>query len=150
MDESSYSPSFFAWAPGHDWQHQETDHSRIERFVVGVQGVDEESEPLFDLRSIDPSRLVVHAVERERFQREQQFGGASLKADQSGWTRQRRTLLTIIAALCKNIGLDHNQRGASQRITEMTDGLGVHVDDETIRSLLKDIPDALERCMGDG
>jgi hypothetical protein len=33
---------------------------------------------------------------------------------------------------------------------EMSDDLGVHVDDETIRSLLKDIPDALERRMGDG
>jgi hypothetical protein len=44
MDESSFSRSFFRWAPGRDWQHPETDHSRIDHFAVGDRGVDEAGE----------------------------------------------------------------------------------------------------------
>lgn len=70
LSESSVSIPFFGWAPDCDWKHPETDHSRIERFVIGVHGIDENGDPIFDWRTIDPSKLVVHAVERERFERE--------------------------------------------------------------------------------
>jgi hypothetical protein len=62
-------------------------------------------------------------------------------------TTERNTLLTIIAALCKYDGLDPQERGAAQRIMEMTDDLGAHVDDETIRKHLAKIPVALETRM---
>lgn len=66
------------------------------------------------------------------------------KADRPLATRQRKTCLTIIAALCLSAKIDPQARGASQRIKELTESLGVPVDDETIRTLLSEIPDALE------
>lgn len=69
------------------------------------------------------------------------------KADRPLTTRQRKTCLTIIAALCPSAKIDPQARGASQRIKELTESLGVPVDDETIRTLLSEIPDALEARM---
>jgi len=73
----------------------------------------------------------------------------SLRAmvDKGMTTTERNTLLTIIAALCKYERLDPQGRGAAQRLMEMTDDLGAHVDDETIRKHLAKIPDALETRM---
>ena len=59
-------------------------------------------------------------------------------------TRTRRTYLTIIASLCEICGIKANARGASQRIKEATQKLGSPVDDGTIQSMLKEIPDAVE------
>ncbi len=59
-------------------------------------------------------------------------------------TRTRRTYLTVIAAMCKSVGLDPQTRGTAQRIVVMTDALGAHIDDGTIQSMLKEIPEALE------
>ncbi len=73
--------------------------------------------------------------------------GQPAKVDGPVSTRQRRTLLTIIAALCSNQGIDLQSRGAAQRIMEMTDDLGAHVDDGTIGKALSQIPDALETRM---
>lgn len=69
------------------------------------------------------------------------------KIDRPLTTRQRRTFLTVIAAMCKYEGLDPHGRGTAQRITEMTDDLGAHVDDGTIAKILSEIPDALETRM---
>lgn len=73
----------------------------------------------------------------------------SLRAmvDKALTATERNTLLTIIAALCKHHELDPQARGAAQRIMKMTDDLGAHVDDETIRKHLAKIPDALETRM---
>lgn len=68
-------------------------------------------------------------------------------AEKSLSTTERNTLLTIIAALCKYEGLDPQERGMAQRIMEMTDDLGAHVDDGTILTSLKKIPSALETRM---
>jgi hypothetical protein len=62
-------------------------------------------------------------------------------------TRQRRTFLTIIAALCRKEGIDPEARGSARRIMEMTDDLGAHVDDGTISKVLSEIADALEARM---
>ncbi len=57
---------------------------------------------------------------------------------------RRRSFLTVIAALCETCGLKYNGWGTAQRIKEATETLGNPVDDDTIRSMLKEIPDALE------
>lgn len=57
---------------------------------------------------------------------------------------ERNTLLTLIAALCNYSDLDHQGRGASTQIARLTDDIGAHVDDGTVRKWLKMIPDALE------
>ncbi|MGZ4954405.1 MAG: hypothetical protein ACXV8Q_04760 [Methylobacter sp.] len=69
------------------------------------------------------------------------------KVDRPLTTRQRKTLLTIIAALCSFAKIDPQARGASQRIRELTESLGAPVDDGTIKTLLSEIPDALDARM---
>lgn len=58
-------------------------------------------------------------------------------------TIERNTLLTIIAALCDNSNIKYEDRGAAIRIMEVMDGFGAHIDDGTIRNVLKQIPEAL-------
>ena len=62
-------------------------------------------------------------------------------------TRSRRTLLTIIAALCKKAGINYEDRGAAQRISELTEEIGAVVSDETIRPIISEIDDAVESRM---
>jgi hypothetical protein len=69
------------------------------------------------------------------------------KVDRPITNRARRTLLTIIAALCEHAKLDPQGRGTAQRIRESSESLGAPVDDETIRSALREIDDALETRM---
>lgn len=60
-------------------------------------------------------------------------------------TRERDTLLTIIAALAKLAKIDTSQPGkAALAIEGMTDELGAHVSKRAIEDHLKKIPDALE------
>jgi hypothetical protein len=73
--------------------------------------------------------------------------GRPAKVDRPLHTRQRRTLLTIIAALCEAANIDHTKRGASQRIRSKTELVGAPIDDGTIIKLLEEIPDALETRM---
>lgn len=61
-------------------------------------------------------------------------------------TRERTTLLTLIAALAADAGIDvskHSQAG--DRIAALTQRLGAPVAGRTIENHLKQIPDALER-----
>jgi hypothetical protein len=69
------------------------------------------------------------------------------KVDRPITSRARRTLLTIIAALCEHTKLDPQGRGTAQRIREAAESLGAPVDDETIRNALREIDDALEARM---
>ena len=62
-------------------------------------------------------------------------------------TRERNTLLTIIAAICNYSDIDHKARGAAKQIEGFTDDIGAHVDEATILSHLKKIPTALEPRM---
>lgn len=66
------------------------------------------------------------------------------KPDRQMTTRSRRTLLSIIAALAEHAGVDYQARGAAKRLMEITEYFGIPVDDDTIRVVLKDIPDAVE------
>lgn len=64
--------------------------------------------------------------------------------DKRAITRQRRTLLTVIAALCQKARIDPAGRGAAMAIASMTEDLGAPVSDDSIRAMLRDIPDAIE------
>lgn len=59
-------------------------------------------------------------------------------------TRARRTYLTVIAALCRKAGIDPNSRGAAVAIESATAELGTPVGDDSIRTMLREIPDAVE------
>ena len=69
------------------------------------------------------------------------------KVDRPLSTRQRRTLLTIIAALCKHSSIDTMGRGAAGQIAKLTEAIDANVTDETIAKVLAEIPDALETRM---
>ena len=69
------------------------------------------------------------------------------KIDRPVTMRNRRSMLTVIAAICKYGGLNPQDRGMAQRIMEMTDELGAHVDDGTIATMLSGIPEALRTRM---
>lgn len=71
----------------------------------------------------------------------------SAKVDRPLSTRQRRTLLTVIAAFCNYGKIAPSGRGTAQRIREMTEEIGAPIDDGTIAKLLAEIPDALETRM---
>lgn len=62
-------------------------------------------------------------------------------------TSQRRTLLTIIAALCNHSSIDPQARGASPQIANMTEKIGADITAETIKKYLDEIPDAVESRM---
>jgi hypothetical protein len=63
-------------------------------------------------------------------------------------TTERKTLLTIIAALVKDAKLNINQPGKAAIFIEgLTDELGAHVSKRAIEDHLKKIPDALETRM---
>ena len=61
--------------------------------------------------------------------------------------RERATLLTIIAALAENAGIDVSQPSkASGQIEALTTrALGIRIPARTVENHLKAIPDALER-----
>jgi hypothetical protein len=71
------------------------------------------------------------------------------KVDRPITTRARRTMLTIIAALCKKAEIDYQERGAATEIKKATERIKAPVDDETIRKLLDEIEDAVDSRMKD-
>ncbi|MFV9474688.1 hypothetical protein ACM5Q9_09740 [Advenella sp. RU8] len=58
-------------------------------------------------------------------------------------TRERNTLLVIIAGLCDYSDIDHKGREAAGQISRMTDEIKASITAETIRGHLNNIPDAL-------
>ncbi len=59
-------------------------------------------------------------------------------------SKERNTLLILIAALCRQARVDYKQRGISAAIQKMTEEIGAPVTDDTINRVLKQIESALE------
>jgi hypothetical protein len=59
-------------------------------------------------------------------------------------SKERNTLLILIAALCREAKVDYKQRGISAAIQKMTEEIGAPVSDDTINRVLKQIDSALE------
>lgn len=59
-------------------------------------------------------------------------------------SKERNSLLVIIASLCKEANIDYNQRGVASAIQRLTEELGSPITDDTIRSVLKQINEAVE------
>jgi hypothetical protein len=98
-------------------------------------------------------RLDLHRAERKLRENrlhivhlEQQLdaarGGAGSRKPLS--SRERRTFLIIIAALCQKAGIKPDARGAAVVIASATEQLGVPVSDDSIRTMLREIPDAID------
>lgn len=65
------------------------------------------------------------------------------KSEKKLETRERNTLLTIIAALCKYSKIEYEQQGALKQIVKITEENGTPVSDDTIRKTLKQLSDAV-------
>lgn len=70
--------------------------------------------------------------------------GGQAKSEKPLQTTERTSLLVVIASLCEQLGFDHNERGLSTKIAKWTEAYGVPVSDDTIRTHLSKINDALE------
>lgn len=86
--------------------------------------------------------LVVRTTALREF--EQALNNTPASADKPMTTTERKTLLTIIAALCDYSAIDPAGRGAAGQLAKMSEEVGAPVTDDTIRKVLAKIPDALE------
>ena len=59
-------------------------------------------------------------------------------------TRERNTLLVVIAALCEECDIDPKQKSMTKRVVGMTEKIGAPVSDDTIREILKSLALAVE------
>lgn len=71
-------------------------------------------------------------------------GDSADVADRPLSTRQRHTWLTVIAALCKEAGIDPKGRGATKQVVIAVDELGAKISEDTVRKILDEIPEAVE------
>lgn len=91
---------------------------------------------------LDDSVLIVRTDALRGF--EESISEKLSAAEKPLTTRERNTLLTIIAGLCDYSGINCQERGAAGQIAKMIEKIGVAVTDDTIRKVLSKIPDAVE------
>jgi hypothetical protein len=117
----------------------------VQQKAAAKYGMLDESEELEEVREVLKAKVQeIHRLEEKLAEHR---SAQPAKVDRPLHTRQRRTLLTVIAALCSQTGIEHDGRGAAQRIKRATELIGAPIDDGTIDSILKEIPDALETRM---
>ncbi len=73
--------------------------------------------------------------------------GLELPQPQGAITRRTDTLMVVIAALCKESGIDPKTSGTASKIARMTDDLRASVSEGTIKTLLDALPDAVAKRM---
>lgn len=78
---------------------------------------------------------------------EHAVNGADANKEKPLTSRERNTLLAIIAALCDYSDIKYQERGAAGQISALTEQIGVPVSDDTVRRMLTQIPGALESRM---
>jgi hypothetical protein len=59
-------------------------------------------------------------------------------------SRERNTLLVLIAALCKEARIDYKKRGISMAVKLLTDQVGASISDDTIRKVFDQLDEAVE------
>ncbi len=59
-------------------------------------------------------------------------------------TKEKNTLLILIAALCKEAKIDPNARGITPAIQKLTEQLGAPVGDDTIKKVLGQLQGAID------
>jgi hypothetical protein len=93
----------------------------------------------------DDALLVVRTEVLEEF--EKSMNGTPPAQDKPLQEIERKTLLTIIAALCDDNGIDFRERGATKRIADLTEIIGAPISEDTVLRHLKKIPDVLKSRM---
>lgn len=90
----------------------------------------------------DDALLVIRSEEIIRFL--QSLSDPVMAHDKPLTTKERHTLLVLIAALCANSDIDYSQRGIASALALMTENIAAPLTDDTIRKILGQIDDALE------
>jgi hypothetical protein len=123
--------------------HSRKELTQIEKLRRNAQsGMLDDAQELVEVQAALKAKIA--EVHRLRAQLAPSASGLPANVDRPLHTKQRRTLLTIIAALCSKARIDCDARGAAQRIKSAVELLGASIDDGTIDTVLKEIPDALE------
>jgi hypothetical protein len=79
-------------------------------------------------------------IEMERLKKEVSTVSAELTdLDRPGWPRERRTMLTIMAALCRLAKVKYAERGEAKKIELESEEMGAPVTDDTIRKYFEQI-----------
>jgi len=117
---------------------------KIDPLLLPEVNVDKEVDELYENKD-DIAELVIENINLNREIKSLKIQ-TQPQAEKPISTRERNTLLTIIAALTNDAKIDIFKTSKSgELISRMTQQLGALVDGETIASKLKQIPDALER-----
>jgi len=90
------------------------------------------------------SRSELHRWIRDNnFPSQYQFSGRTEATENELATKERNTLLAVIAALCNKADIDPIGRAAASEVVRLCDDIGVKLSDDTARKVLRKIPDAL-------
>ncbi|NOH24335.1 hypothetical protein [Vibrio europaeus] len=106
------------------------------------------NEDFFDCLGLDsyPHQLVIKTEEITRFvQSLQDELSVPSQEDKPLAARERNTLLALIGALCEEANIDLSIRGISTSVQEITERAGVPISNETIRKIVEQVDDAMER-----
>lgn len=90
------------------------------------------------------AELVVRTEEMNRFIADI-VGDHEEESDPELMPKERNTLLTIIAALSAGLDIDYTAKAQAAVIQKLAEQIGVSISLQTIRPILKKIPDAVER-----
>jgi hypothetical protein len=85
--------------------------------------------------------LVVRTAALNEF--EHSIDGTKAKDQKPLSPNERNTLLVLIAALCEEAGIKHQDRTAASEFVRLADAIGVSVSDDTTRKVLRQIPEAI-------
>lgn len=108
------------------------------------------SESRVDCRTLNyySHKLVIRKEELDRFISaldEVPVESALIEDEKPLATRERNTLLIMIGALCKQVGIDPSSPGVAKSVAAMTELVGAPVSEETVKNKLDQVADALER-----
>lgn len=105
------------------------------------------SERKVDCRTLDyyAHTLVIRKEELERFILALEDELIPTEDENPLTTRERNTLLIIIGALCKQVGINPSSTGVAKSVATMTDLVGVSVNEGTVKNKLDQVADVLER-----
>ncbi|NMF99910.1 hypothetical protein GPA27_21280 [Aromatoleum toluolicum] len=122
----------------------EDEHGMI--WVTWNGGPFEHEQPIVVLRSdLFLLREAAEALRREKMPAAGTVRTPDAQLPRGAETRKRDTLLCILAAMADQAGIDPSERGAAARVAEWTEHIGAPVSEDTVRNVLKSIPEATQR-----
>ena len=101
-------------------------------------------QPVYDFAESDKRMLERSAKFLPPQEIESPSSGEQATGDRALGTRERRTLLALIGALCQKAGIDPGARGAAAVISDATVEAGCSVSERTVSGLMPQIREAME------